>query len=296
MSIELAKKYAPKVDELFQAESKLSLLTNTDYDWTGAHSVKVWNVSTVKMSDYARNRDEAFYAAGGTMLDESAASLSRYGNLIDLDAQTQEMLLTRDRSFIFNIDKLDQEESGEAVEASTALARQIRERVIPEVDTYTYGRMAANAGTTVTGELTAETIYDAIVAGTEALDDAEVPDTERAIVVTPKAYRLMKKSPDINLEGDISEENRLKGVIATVDGMAVVKVPANRLPTGFNFMIAHPAATCAPVKLEDYGTHTDTPLSSGTIVTGRVCYDAFVLENKKKAIYYHTTQTTEATA
>ena len=55
MSIELTQKYAPKVDELFSAESKLSLLTNTDYDWTGAHSVKVWNVSTVKMSDYARN-------------------------------------------------------------------------------------------------------------------------------------------------------------------------------------------------------------------------------------------------
>lgn len=287
MSIELTQKYSPKVDELFSAESKLSLLTNTDYDWTGAHSVKVWNVSTVKMSDYARNRDAAFYAEGG---EDNVATLSRYGNLTDLNAQTQEMLLTRDRSFIFNIDKLDQEETGDAVQAATALARQIREKVIPEVDTYTYGKMVENAGTTATGELTAENVYDAIVAGTEALDDAEVPDTERSIVVTPKVYRLMKKSPDINLEGDISEENRLRGVIATVDGLAVVKVPANRLPTGFNFMISHPAATCAPVKLEDYGIHTDTPLSSGTIVTGRVCYDAFVLAKKKKAIYYHSAE------
>lgn len=284
MSIELTQKYSPKVDELFSAESKLSLLTNTDYDWTGAHSVKVWNVSTVKMSDYARNRGEESFS------EDSAAALSRYGNLIDLNAQTQEMLLTRDRSFIFNIDKLDQEETGDAVQAATALARQIREQVIPEVDTYTYGKMVENAGTATTGELTAENVYDAIVAGTETLDDAEVPDTERSIVVTPKVYRLMKKSPDINLDCDISEENRLKGVIANVDGLAVVKVPANRLPTGFNFMISHPAATCAPVKLEDYGTHTDTPLSSGTIVTGRVCYDAFVLEKKKKAIYYHSTE------
>ena len=80
---------------------------------------------------------------------------------------------------------------------------------------------------------------------------------------------------------------RLKGVIAMVDGMAVVKVPAARLPEGFGFMIAHPAATVAPVKLEDYGMHPDTALSSGTIVTGRVVYDAFVLENKANAIYYH---------
>ncbi|MFR7846990.1 MAG: hypothetical protein ACLU8S_04735 [Coprococcus phoceensis] len=63
--------------------------------------------------------------------------------------------------------------------------------------------------------------------------------------------------------------------------LLVVKVPAVRLPAKFGFMLAHPSATVAPVKLEDFGIHNDTPLSSGTIVTGRVCYDAFVLDNKK---------------
>ena len=32
MSVELTTKFAPKTDELFKAESKISLLTNTDYD------------------------------------------------------------------------------------------------------------------------------------------------------------------------------------------------------------------------------------------------------------------------
>lgn len=279
MSIELAKKYAPYTDELFKAESKRSLLTNTDFDWTGAHSVHVWKISTVAMNDYSRSR--------GSDFEDSAASLSRFGKIIDLDAQTEEMLLKKDRSFIFNIDKLDQDETADQVKAETALARQIREVVIPEVDTYTYNVMAENAGTVADAdELTPENIYDAIVAGTEVLDDAEVPDTERAIVVTPATYRIMKKSPDITMDTDITAEMRLKGVISMVDGMAVVKVPASRLPEGFGFMIAHPSATVAPVKLEDYGIHNDTPLSSGTIVTGRVAYDAFVLENKADAIYY----------
>lgn len=35
--------------------------------------------------------------------------------------------------------------------------------------------------------------------------------------------------------------------------------------------------------------HNDTPLSSGSIVTGRICYDAFVLDNKKIGIYYQAT-------
>ena len=59
-----------------------------------------------------------------------------------------------------------------------------------------------------------------------------------------------------------------------LDGMAVVKVPAARLPENFGFMIAPPSATAAPVKLEDFGMHPDAPLSSGTIGTGRICYDA----------------------
>lgn len=280
MSIELAKKYAPYTDELFKAESKLSLLTNTDFDWTGAHSVAVWKISTVAMNDYSRSRGRDF--------EESEASLSRFGKIIDLGAQTEEMLLRKDRSFIFNVDKMDQDETAEQVKADTALARQIREVVIPEVDTYVYNEMTVNAGNVAdAAELTAENVYDAIVAGTEVLDDAEIPDTERVMVVCPATYRIMKKSPDILLDCDISEEMRLKGVIAMVDGMAVVKVPASRLPEGFGFMIAHPAATVAPVKLEDYGTHPDTALSSGTIVTGRIVYDAFVLDNKADAIYYH---------
>jgi len=280
MSIELAKKYAPYTDELFKAESKLSLLTNSDFDWTGAHTVSVWKISTVPMNNYSRNR--------GADYEESEESLSRFGKIIDLDAQTEEMLLKKDRSFIFNIDKLDQDETAQQLRAETALARQIREVVIPEVDVHVYKTMVENAGNTAgAAALTAENIYDAIVAGTEILDDAEVPDTERCIVVPPATYRLMKKCPDINLDCDISAEQRLQGVIAIVDGMAVVKVPSSRLPEKLGFMIAHPSATVAPVKLEDYGNHEDTALSSGTIVTGRVVYDAFVLDNKKVGIYCH---------
>lgn len=280
MSIALVKKYAPYTDELFKAESKISLLTNTDFDWTGAHTVAVWKIGTVPMNDYSRNR-------GSDYDEESVATLSRYGKIIDLDAQTEEMMLTKDRSFIFNVDRLDEDETAGQVAAASALARELREVVVPEVDTYAYNVMVTKAGTKATvAALTKENVYTSILAGSEALDAAEVPDTERVLVVTPAAYTLLKQSTAFD-STDVGAEMKLKGVVGILDGMAVIKVPASRLPENFGFMIAHPSATVAPVKLEDYGTHNDTPLSSGTIVTGRICYGAFVLDNKAKGIYYH---------
>lgn len=277
MAISLATKFSPYTDEQFKAESKRALLTNQDFDWTGAHTVKVYKISTAKLTDYGRTGPEE-------------GNFSRFGSIEDLNATTQEMTLNKDRSFIFNIDKLDEDETAQQVQAASALARELREVVIPEVDTYTYDKMCSLAGTKPAAKaLTSENIYDEILTASQTLDDAEVPETDRVLVVTPATCQLMKKSKDIILETDIGEDMRLRGVIGNLDGMSVQKVPANRLPEKFGFMVAHPSATVGPVKLEDYKIHTDTIYSSGAVVTGRICYDAFVLDNKKTGIYYQAT-------
>lgn len=276
MAIDLVTKFLPYVDEVFRNESNKAILTNNDFTWDGAHAVKVYKISTAQMNDYARSADSIV-----------EGSWSRYGAVKDLNATTEEMTLKKDRSFTFAVDKLDQDETAQNLAAASALARQQREVIIPEVDKYVYSVMTAGAGSKPAAKaLDAETIYDDITAGSEALDNAEVPSTERVLVVTPATYRLLKKSPDITLNTDIGQEMRLNGVIASLDGMAVLKVPTVRLPDNFGFMIAHPSATVAPTKLEDYKIHQSPPGISGDLVEGRVVYDAFVLENKTKAIYY----------
>lgn len=274
MAIELTTKFQPYVDEQFSTESKRHLLTNQDFKWTGAHTIKIYKVGTSKMNDYGRNG-----AAEGNW--------SRYGAVNDLDATTEEFQLKKDRSFTFVIDKLDQDETGNQLAAASALARQNREVTIPEVDAYTYGVMADNAGTAPEAvELTTENIFEEITKGSLALDEAEVPEGGRILVVTPAIHTLMKRSPDIVMDTNVGSEMRQRGVIAMLDGMAVQRIPAPRLPGDFGFMIAHPVATVAPVKLEDYTIHQNPPGISGSLVEGRICYDAFVLENKKRAIYY----------
>ena len=274
-TINLVTAFRPLVAEKFTTESKKALLTNNDFDWTGAHSIKVYKVSTSDMNDYDR--------AGAN----TAKNWSRFGPVAGLDATTEEMTLKKDRSFTFAIDKLDEDETAGQLQAASALARQLREKVIPEIDTYVYGVMCNGAGNKPAATaLTAENICGEIFKANTALDNSEVPETGRIIVVTPDIYLLMKQSKDIFLETDVAENMRLHGVIAQLDGAQIIKVPANRLPEKFGFMIAHPVATVAPTKLEDYRIHQDPPGISGDLVEGRVCYDAFVLENKAKAIYY----------
>lgn len=279
MAIELVTKFQPYVDELFKNESKRDLLTNQDFTWTGAHSIKIYKISTATMNDYGRS-------------GPAEGNWSRYGAIQGLDATTQEMTLTKDRSFTFVIDALDSDETGLQLQAASALARQLREIVVPEVDSYTYATMTANAGhkpDAVT--LTTDSVYAEIMKGSEALDDAEVPEVGRVLLVNPATYALMKRSPDIILDTDVGQEARLRGVIGILDGAAVVKVPSVRLPKNFGFMLAHPSATVNPLKLEDYTIHQNPPGINGSLVEGRVCYGAFVLDNKADAIYYQEVST-----
>ena len=273
MAIDLVTKFEPYVDEMFTTEAKKSLVTNNDFTWTGAHTVKVYKISTATMNDYDR--------------EGTNEGNSRYGTVASLNATTEEFTLTKDRSFTFAIDKMDKDETAQQLAGASALARQEREVIIPEVDTYVFNKMCTGAGNTPSAiELTETNIYDEILKATEALDDAEAPDTGRVLIVTPTTYKLLKQCPDITLDSDVAQEQRLQGVIAMVDGLSVVKVPAKRLPAQFGFMVCHKVATVAPAKLEDYKVHSDPPGISGDLVEGRIEYDAFVLENKKNAIYY----------
>lgn len=279
MAINLATKFLPYVDEKFSQDSKKSMVTNNDFDWSGAKSVRIYKITTAQMSDYDR--------------EGSGSGSSRYGSVQGLDATTEELTVSKDRSFTFAIDKLDSDETVQQLQAASALERQIREVVIPEIDSYVYGVMCSKAGHTPDAvKLTSTNIYEEILKASQALDDNDAPETDRVLIVTPATYTIMKKCKDIIMETNIGDEMRKKGVISMLDGAAVVKVPSSRLPVGFGFMLCHPSATVAPTKLEDYKIHIDPPGISGSLVEGRINYDAFVTDNKAKGIYYQAVTTT----
>ena len=196
MAIDLVKEFTGHVDEEFSTESKKSLVTNNDFSWNGAHSIVVYSVTTSEMHDYDRNG--------------SGENWNRFGPVAGMDTTTQELTLTQDRSFVFAVDKMDVDETKQALDAAKALARQIRQKVIPEVDSYTFNKMCEGAGIKPDAKkLDAANIYGEILAATEALDNAEVPEQGRTLILSPSVYKMLKQSKDIIMETDVGNDLRL---------------------------------------------------------------------------------------
>lgn len=275
MTINYASKFDAKVDVRFAKEALSTGIINQDFDFTGVDTVKVYSIPTTAMNDYA--------LTGNT----------RYGTAAELENNVQTLTLTKDRSFTFTIDKRSVQDTMGTLEAGKALARQLVEVVIPEVDKYRFAKVVAGAdadgGHVKTGAVTKNNAYEAVLDGQVKLTDAFVPEEGRKLHVSPEFYKLIKLDPSFVKNSDLGQEVAFKGQVGAIDGLPVILTPTSRLPENVAFVIAHPIATTSPVKLEDYKIHDNPPGINGYLVEGRIRYDAFVLDSKKKAIYVHKT-------
>nr|DAT80813.1 MAG TPA: major capsid protein [Caudoviricetes sp.]DAY14207.1 MAG TPA: major capsid protein [Caudoviricetes sp.] len=273
MAVNYAEKFSQKVDERFTKEALTTNLVNQDFDFIDAETVKVYTVATSAMNDY------------------KTTGQNRYGTADELGNSVQTMTLSQDRSFTFTIDKKSLQGTNGAMAEGKALARQISEVVIPEVDKYRLSKAVANADAThvATGAVTKTNAYELVLEGQSKLDDALVPTAGRVMHVSPKFYKLIKLDDTFVKNSDLGQEITIKGQVGMIDGVPVVLTPTSYLPAGVEFVIAHPSATTSPVKLEDYKIHDNPPGVNGKLVEGRIRYDAFVLDAKKKAIYVHKT-------
>lgn len=274
MAINLLEKGAKTIATYFVKESLAAGRFSTEYDWSGVKTVKVLTPTTVPMGDYTRS------------------GANRYGTPTEMEDTMQELTLSQDKSFSLTIDKGNNADQGGLKAAGKMLRLQLAERAIPEMDKYIFETLAANAGHKVTASsaLTKSNVCERISAGTEALDDAEVPQDGRTLFVPAKTYTFLHLSPEfVGLE-KLGAKALAKGQVGEYDGMTVVKVPKGRWPEGANFIIAYKNSVTAPVKLNETKLHQDPPGISGNLLEGRQYYDCFVLKAKEKGVYVETAE------
>ena len=270
MAVNYAEKFSQTIDEQLSKDSLTDKAVNKDYDFDGVNKVNVYSVETVPLNDYDIN-----------------AKSNRYGTPVELGNDVQTLELTQDKSFTFSIDRKNATDTMMAMSAAKALARELKEVVTPTIDRYRIAKYTAEALAAHTKEetLTTETAYSAFLEGSMVLLDAKVPTEGRIAFVTSAYYKAIKLDKNFVSSGDKGQEIAVTGAVGTIDKTTIIVAPADYFVKGTNFIICHPMAMTSPVKLADYKIHENPQGINGWLVEGRIYYDAFVLNNKKAAIY-----------
>jgi hypothetical protein len=268
MAINLASKYSAEVAERFSKASLTENAVSKEYNFNGVRGITVYSVDTAPLGDYTRS---------GT---------NRYGTPGSLSDTTQELVMSQDKAFTYIIDMGEDYEQMNVKGAAKSLKREIDEVISPYLDQYRLKKWTEKAGKIIsTTTPSKDNILDLIMQVSSAMDDALVPETGRTLFISSANYRYLKQNPDFISQDKLGEDALARGVVGSIDGMKVVKVPASWMPAGVRWLAAHQSAVLGTAKLQDYKIHTDPPGINGNLVEGRLLHDAFVLSAKANGVY-----------
>jgi hypothetical protein len=252
------------------------MITNKNFSWTGANSIKIYSVNTMTMNDYQASGD------------------SRYGDPEDVGTTLQTWTLAMDRAFAGVIDRLDNSQSQGVMTPGSVLARQLREKVVPEVNTYVMGVINTAGDAAARDDITSDAATTASNAWTDfLLIRADIQNKlggtkGYSAVMTPQYYNFLKQSGFV-LASDKAYGDLKSGNLGTVDGCEIIISNSTEMPTNTNLIITHKDVTTFSDVLTDYVTHENPRGVNGWSLEGRISYDSFVDSNKVNQIGLHRT-------
>lgn len=200
-SITKFKAYVPLLDEAYKLASLTSVLDGpADMMKAGANADEII-VPYLSMSGLANYNRANGYVDGDVTLSQETIKCQY------------------NRGRMFSVDYLDNEET--AGLAFGRLAGEfIRTQVAPEIDAYRISAYAGKAGigAATPGALaTGEAVVAALRAGTEVMDNGEVPLTERYLFILPTLYGMVE---------DL-DNTKSRAVLGRFQ--QVIQVPQNRM-------------------------------------------------------------------
>lgn len=198
------KKYIDKLDAVYKYASVTAALdSDSSLAQAGknANEIVIPKISMQGLGDYSRS---AGYASG------------------DVTVTNETVQFNYERGRKFSVDSMDNEETA-GVAFGKLSSEFIRTKVAPELDAFRFATYAgtANIGTTTAADLsTGADVIAALRAGTNAMDEAEVPTDQRMLFITPTLLALTADL-DTNKSKKVLEEFK-----------TITKVPQTRFYTG----------------------------------------------------------------
>lgn len=267
-TVNLASKFEKRVDEAFARESILNGATNSNVDFTGVNEVSVYSVDKMDMNDYKRSGN------------------NRYGEPEEIGDSVQTFKITKDRSFTGTIDEGNAQDQYNIKQASARLHIQMRDVVTPEIEEYTLGVWANDAGMSVAGNAPTETtLLKLIQAGASYMNNNHVPKRGRNMFIAETYAAMLPNLANLTYLERLGSEALTENRLPRVAGFDVHVVPDSEMPKNVYFILQHKDACPFIMKLSTYKIHKDPPGINGNLIEGRVRYWAGVLSQKACAIY-----------
>lgn len=266
MSVNLAVKYKPNLDQAFTHDSYTEKFVNRKYDFDGVATVNAYTVTTVAPTNY--NRTETG---------------DRFGGNNELQDVITPYTLTNDKAFKIVIDRGNFEQGALAKKAGEVLKAEMNEQIIPIIDKDRLAT-AKTAADAVTQAVTAtDDAYADVLAMEAFLDEAKAPVEGRAMFVTPAFYNALKTKIVTNMHVDkYASELIGRGFVGELDGVPVVKVPTSYFPNKTKALLWHRDAMLGAKQIMKTRIITDSELVDGSVLVGRFIYGSFALNGKKK--------------
>ena len=269
MGLNLAEKYERKVDERFKLKELTGYGLNTDYNWEGVDTINVYSINTVALNDYTKS---------GT---------SRYGTPNELEDTVKSYKVTNDKAFTYTIDEFYKKSQMGVKKAGESLAREIDEVIVPARDAQrlkVWADTAYENSQVVYDTLSNANAYTMFLNAQKLLDEEKVPQANRIFYCTPDYIKNLKLDSNFIKASDIAMNKLINGQMGEVDGVRVVKIPSSYFKSNLYGVLVYTKSTISPSKLKEYKIHSNPPGINGDLVEGRIMFDTFVLDAKKKGV------------
>lgn len=156
----------------------------------------------------------------------------------DVDDATRSLLIDQQKYFAFEVDDV---EKAQAVSGGAVLSQQIQRAsygLKNTLDAYVLAQMGAGASASAPDHQVAEATistaaaaYEAIVDWGVLLDNADIPEEDRWVVVTPAFHgKLLKDDRFVKAGDDLAAATRRNGRVGEAAGFDIYK--SNNLPDG----------------------------------------------------------------
>lgn len=219
-SLEFAEKFTGEVDKAIVQGAKTSFMEDSDLkaQFVGAKTVLIPSIEMLALGDYDRDTG---YAKGSITVSQEPYTL------------------TQERGREFNIDRMDKDEIGIASDAGTTMSDFVKEKVIPEIESYSLSKVAALAverGNAIkTAEFPLEThafkAFDK--AYTETME--KIGDGELICLCSYDYWSALRNTPGVEKKIDVGnfKSGEINRTVKKIDNVSIIPVPSSRMYSAY---------------------------------------------------------------